>query len=73
VGSCRLSVKQGIAVDLQAWSCREAHEFDKAYRRFASYHSLVPIPLGCFDGILLAKILCHRGLFDEYRPSESAS
>jgi hypothetical protein len=36
-------------------------------------YTLVPIPLGWFDVILLAKILCHRGLFDEYRPSESAS
>jgi hypothetical protein len=31
----------------------------------------VSIPLGCFDGILLAKMLCYRGLFDEYRSRAS--
>jgi hypothetical protein len=34
---------------------------------------LEPIPVGCFDGILLAKILCHRSLCNESRPRESTS
>jgi hypothetical protein len=34
---------------------------------------LEPIPVGYFDDILMAKILCHRSLCDEYRPRESTS
>jgi hypothetical protein len=39
----------------------------------ASSKDLEPIPVGYFDDILMAKILCHRSLCDEYRPRESTS
>ena len=32
-----------------------------------------PISVGSLDDILLAKILCHRSLFDEHRPRERTS
>lgn len=51
----------------------QADAFDPIFRDGlpAASFRLVSIPLGCFDGILLAKILCPRSLCDEYRPRES--
>jgi aryl-alcohol dehydrogenase-like predicted oxidoreductase len=53
------------------------HLLDRRIERelvpMAQTYGLEPIPVGCFDGILLAKILCYRSLFNECRPRESTA